>query len=145
SLARFAVRTRIDALHAQAFRRTLRRPTVHGLLTRAVLTQHLTHEHRQRERRRIQPFAVLGQQRIGHLQQLRGGEQIEKIHSLHFTTAAAEVLGMLLRKKLGITIAQGWPSRWLRCCVVTTSYQSRWSAFSFNFNRLAISVHIAVA
>ena len=144
-MARLAIRTRIDALHAQAFRRTLRGPTIHRLLTRAVLTERLPHEHRQRERGRIQPLAVLGQQRIGHVQKFRPGEQIEKIHRPDLIGAAADTFGMLLRFKLGITIAQGWPSRWLRCCVVTTSYQSRRSAFSFNFNPLAQRVYVAAA
>jgi len=58
-------------------------------------------------------FAMLGQQRIGHLQQLRARKQVEKIHRLDLTNAAADVFGLLLRKTLGITITQGWPS-WLR-------------------------------
>jgi hypothetical protein len=113
SLARLAVSTRINTPHAQAFRRALRGPAVHRLLARTVFVQHLSHEHRQRHGRRIQPLAMLGQQQIGHLQKFRSGEKIEKIHRLDFTSPAADVCGMLLRKKLGITITQGWPS-WLR-------------------------------
>lgn len=59
------------------------------------------------------PLAMCREQRIGHLQKLRPGEQVEKIHHLGLIRVADDGLGMLLRSKLGITISQGWPSRLL--------------------------------
>jgi len=100
-------------VHTQAVRRALCRPTVHRLLARPVLAQRLPHEHRQNLRGRKKPLAMRWKQRVGHLQKLRTGEQIEKVHRLGLLGIADDRLGMLLRRKLGITIPQGWPSRLL--------------------------------
>lgn len=53
----------------------------------------------------------IGQQCLGHLQQLRPGEQIEKLHCLELARLVADTADMLLRSELRITITQGWPSR----------------------------------
>jgi hypothetical protein len=52
-------------------------------------------------------LAVLGQQRIGHHQQLRAVEQIEKIHCLGVAHAPPDLLRMLLQTTLGITMTHG--------------------------------------
>jgi hypothetical protein len=111
SLPRLAVSSGIDTVDFQAFRDTLRRPAIDCLLTRPVLAQRLPHEHRQRKGWRIQPLTMLRQQRLGHLQQFRSGEQIEEIHRLDRTDAVGDVSGVLLVDKARITITQGWPSR----------------------------------
>ena len=109
ALARLAVSSSIDTLHTQTFRCTLRGPACHRFLARAVFVQRLHHEHRQRHLRWIQPFPMLGQIRIGHLQKRRPREQIEKIHRFDLAHAAADTLCMLMGFKLSVTIAQGWP------------------------------------
>jgi len=62
---------------------------------------------------------MLGQMRLGHLQQLRTGKQIEKIHRLEPPCASVNLLSLLLGLKLSITLSQGWPRGWLGGCVVT--------------------------
>lgn len=70
-------------------------------------------EHREHLRGRIKSLTMRRKQRVGHLQKLRPGEQIEKVHRLGFIRLADDGLGMLLRGELGITIHRGWPSRLL--------------------------------
>jgi hypothetical protein len=112
SLASLAVGSGIDAVDTQAFHRTLRSPAIHRLLTRPILAQDLSHEHRQRQRWRIQPFTMFRQQRLGHLQQFWRGEQVEEIHRRDRTGVVGDASGVLLGDKARITITQGWPSRW---------------------------------
>ncbi len=55
---------------------------------------------------------MLRQQRLCHLQQLPRREQIEEIHRLDRAGMMGNGSGVLLGNKAGITITQGWPSRW---------------------------------
>jgi hypothetical protein len=51
-------------------------------------------------------LAMLGQMRLGYLQQLRSRKRVEKIHRID---ASNDGSLMLLIGKLGITIARDWP------------------------------------
>src|SRR6185312_14602386 len=121
-----AIRPGAHAVHAQAFSHTLRRPVIDGSLARAILVQRLLHEHRQSQRWWIQPLAMFGQKALGHLQQLRAGEQIEEIDRAGVLDPPLDSISMLLEVETDITIEQGCSLRgWRGGCVTTTSYQSR--------------------
>jgi hypothetical protein len=109
TLTRLAVRSGADALHTQAFRGALRRPRIDRSLTGAIGLQVLLHEHRQRDGRRIQPLAMLGQIRLRDLQQLRPRQHVEEIHRADLMYLSTDAVSMLLRLKAGITIDQGRP------------------------------------
>src|SRR5258708_37145191 len=79
---------------------------------RAIGTQNLTQKHRQRYRRRKFSLPILWQQSFERLQQLRPGNQVEKVHRIDLLRAAANLSDLLLGNELGITMTQGWPS-WL--------------------------------
>ncbi len=119
ALPRFAVRSRANTLCAQPFRQPLRCPAVHRLLARAILVQHLAHEHRQRHGRRIQPLSMLGQVLLRSPEQLRAGQQVEEIHRRGLSHPAANAPSTLLCSKLKTTIYQGWPRGRQGGCVVT--------------------------
>lgn len=145
TLAALAVRSGAGAAFAQALRLASHRPPVDRLLARSIGIQGLAHEDRQRDRRRKQPFAMLGQMLLRYFQQLRTRERIEKIHCLDAANRAANTSLMLLAFKLGITIAQDWPLGYGGWCVVTTSYQSRRPVFLYVFNPLARSASTVAA
>ena len=115
-----AVRTRAHALHTQALSGALCRPGVNRLLAGTILLQRLLHEHRQADRGRIQPLAVLGQIPFGHLKQLRTGQHVEEVDRAGLANLPPDARSMLLRLKVGITINQGWPRGCSDGCVVTT-------------------------
>jgi hypothetical protein len=64
-------------------------------------------------------LAVLRQARLRHFEQLRSGEQIEKTDCIDALRASANLLSVLLGRKLGITLSQGWPWGWFGGCLVT--------------------------
>jgi len=131
ALARSAVPAGTNAAWPQTIGRALRSPAVDRLLTRAIGLQHLAHEHRQRNRWRIQPLAVLGQQRLGRLQQLRTRQHVEELHRLGRPRPASDTGSTLMQNDSGVTIHGGWPSeRWFGC-VVTTILSIHGSATSF--------------
>lgn len=79
--------------------------TIHGLNGRLRSAAHdLAHEHRQRRHGRIQPFAVLEQQRLGRLKQLLTRQHVEKFHRLGRSHPASHVAVTLMQGALGITI-----------------------------------------
>jgi hypothetical protein len=119
ALPRFAVSAGANALHAQAFRTALRRPTVDRLLARTIGIQRLPREHRQRHRRRVQPLPMLRQVRLRHAEQLWAGKQIEKADRIDPLRASANLLSVLLGMKRGITLSQGWLRGWFGGCLVT--------------------------
>jgi 2-keto-3-deoxy-galactonokinase len=84
----------------------------HCVLAGTIGAQDLTQEHRQRHRRRKFALPILRQQRFERLQQVRTGDQVEKIQRIGLPRAAANLSGMLLGYELGITMSQGWPP-WL--------------------------------
>ncbi len=63
---------------------------------------------------------MLGQMRLGHLQQLRPGQQVKEIHRTGLANLPTDTTLMLLRTKSDITIPQGWSPGWRFGCVVTT-------------------------
>src|SRR6185312_3798937 len=136
SRARPAIGSSAHAVHTQPLSHSLRRPVVDGSLARAILVQRLLHKHRQRQGRRIQPFAMLRQETLCHLQQLRTGEQIEEIDRTGSLNPLLNAISMLMGVETDITITQGYGLRgWRGGCVTTTSYQSR-SFFLFSFQSL---------
>ena len=113
ALARPAVPAGTNAAWGEPIGGALRCPAVDRLLARAVSLQHLAHEHRQRNRWRIQPLAVLGQHRLGRLKQLRTGQHVEELHRLGCPRPACDSVPTLMQSAAGITIHGGWPSeRW---------------------------------
>jgi hypothetical protein len=52
---------------------------------------------------------MLGQVRLGDLDQLRAGEQVEESDRVDPLRAAPNPLSMLLRTKCASTLCQGWP------------------------------------
>ncbi len=133
ALARPAVSAGTNAAPGEPISCALRGPTVDRLLARAIGLQHLAHEHRQRNRWRIQPLAVPGQYRLGRLQQRRTRQHVEELHRRGRLRPAHDCASTLMYTVLGFTIHGGWPSeRWFGC-VVTTILSIPGSATSFCF------------
>jgi hypothetical protein len=131
ALACPAVPAGTNAVWPQTIGRALRCPAVDRLLARAISLQHLAHEHGQRNRWRIQPLAVLGQQRFGRLKQLRTRQHVEELDRLGRSRPASDTAATLMQNVSGITIHGGWPpKRWFGC-VVTTILSIHGSATSF--------------
>ena len=108
-LARSAIATGANAASTQAIGRALRGPPIDRLLARTIGLQHLSHEHRQRHRRRIQPLAVLGQQRFGRLKQLWTRQQVEELHRFCRLRSTLNFASALMQLALNSTIHAGWP------------------------------------
>lgn len=99
ALARPAKPAGTNAAWGEPIGRALRCPAVDRLLARPIGLQHLAHEHRQRNRRRIQPLAVLGQQRFGGLEQLRTRQHVEEFHRLGRPRPASDMDLTLMQGK----------------------------------------------
>nr|ACN62951.1 putative IS4 family transposase [Diaphorobacter sp. PCA039] len=131
ALARPAVSAGANAARAQTIGCALRCPAVDRLLARAIGLQHLTHEHGQRNRGRIEPLAMLRQQRFGCRQQFRAGQHVEELHRRGCPCPASDPASTLMQSASCITIHGGWPfERWFGS-FVTTILSIPWSATSF--------------
>lgn len=99
-----AVPTRARASLLQSTGRALHRPTVDHLLARAIVTERLLHEHRQRYRRRIQPLPMGRAQAIHRLHHRRTGQHVEEFHRLDRASSPFDGLTVLMLPASGITI-----------------------------------------
>lgn len=95
------------AVHPQPLGQALPRPGIDRSLAGTILLERLLDEHRQNLSRRVQPLTMLGQQCLGHLQQLRACEQVEEIHRAGSIDPPADAISTLLRMESAITITQG--------------------------------------
>ena len=117
ALARPAVPAGTNAAWPQTISRALRGPAVDRLLARAIGLQRLSHKHRQRNRWRIKPLAVPGQQRLARLEQLRTRQHVEELRRLGCFGLASNTRLALMQNVSGVTIHGGWPSAkmvWVR-------------------------------
>ena len=104
SRTRPAIATGASAARLQSTGHALRRPAVDRLLARTVCIERLANEHRQRHRRRIHPFAVLGRQRFGRFKQLRARQHVEEIYRLGRFRSTLNCLATLMLAASRITI-----------------------------------------
>jgi len=132
-----AVATGAHALGREALGGAAGRPAVHRTLTGSVGREHLAQEHRERHRRWIQPLAVLGQVRLGDLQQLGTGQGVEQIHRRAAACSAVKARALLPSREGVFTMTHGWPRMLVGRLCGNIHLNNSEPAFSFNFNCLA--------
>ena len=96
------------------------RPGIHRALARADLVQRLAEEHRERHRRRVKPFPVLRQLRLGQGEHLGAGEHVEKLHRATRPRPLPDPFSTLSLRDLDIAMVKGWPRGCVSGCLVTT-------------------------